>query len=125
MGSEPRTVSVHILGSEYKIRTTEEGDFVRDVALYVDELMHRISSRMTTGTQTQVAVLAALNIAEELFRERRDGQANGDASGDADGINARLEVLVGRVEEIIRDAGKPTDPLSTTDSLSSTGARRR
>jgi cell division protein ZapA len=115
MGSEPRTVSVHILGNEYKIRSTEEGDFVRDVALYVDELMHRISSRMTTGTQTQVAVLAALNIAEELFRERRDGHA----AGDADEVNSRLEALVGRVEEIIRDAGKPAD------SLSSSGARSR
>ncbi len=112
MAAEPRTVSVHILGHEYKVRTTEEGDFVREVALYVDELMHRISSRMTTGTQTQVAVLAALNVAEELFRERRDGVAGGNA----DEVNSRLEALVGRVEEIIREPGSTADALSPSES---------
>jgi cell division protein ZapA len=93
MSSEARTISVQILGQEYKIRSTEDPAFVREVALYVDEAMHRISSRMTAVTPTQLAVLAALNIAEELFRERRNG----------DGAEAdeRLRGVLRRLEEIV------------------------
>jgi cell division protein ZapA len=100
---EPRTITVHILGNEYRIRSTEDGEFVREVALYVDDLMHRIASRMSAGTQAQVAVLAALNIAEELFRERRNG-----SGADPEEIDDRVRALCSRVEEIIEisDEGK-------------------
>ncbi|GJM44686.1 MAG: hypothetical protein DHS20C21_15280 [Gemmatimonadota bacterium] len=117
MGAEPRTLTVHILGHEYKVRSSEDGEFVREVALYVDELMHRISSKMTVGTQTQVAVLAALNIAEELFRERRAG--NGVSEEDQAEVDARLRELVGRVEEIIGGIqGDRADALSSTNTQS-------
>lgn len=115
--SESRAMTVHILGHEYKIRSTESGDFVRDVALYVDELMHQISSKMSTGTQTQVAVLAALNIAEELFRERRGepGQPHDDPAE----VNERISALVSRVDEIIEHAGgNGVDTLSPSRSHS-------
>jgi cell division protein ZapA len=95
MSSEARTTSVHIHGHEYRIRSTEGDEFVREVALYVDEVMHRISSRMTSGTAAQVAVLAALNIAEELFRERRNGEAVPSRQ-----IDDRLRALLQRLEEI-------------------------
>ena len=95
--TETRTMTVHILGHEYRIRSNESGEFVREVALYVDDLMHRISSRMASGTTAQVAVLAALNIAEELFRERQ----NGSGPGSAEEIDERLKALVSRVEEIL------------------------
>jgi cell division protein ZapA len=104
MGADTRAMTVHILGHEYKIRSTESGEFVRDVALYVDELMHQISSRMSAGTQTQVAVLAALNIAEELFRERR-GDVRMPEHDPAE-VDERLSALVCRVDEIIRHASE-------------------
>jgi cell division protein ZapA len=96
MSSEVRTTTVHILGQEYRVRSTESEEFVREVALYVDEMMHRISSKMTTGTKVEVAVLAALNIAEELFRER----AGGDRAGKRGEIEERLRAILGRLEEI-------------------------
>ena len=105
--TEARTMTVHILGHEYRIRSDESGEFVREIALYVDDLMHRISSRMSAGTTAQVAVLAALNIAEELFRER----ANGHESGSAEEIDARLRALVSRVDEII-DAPEATQGVT-------------
>lgn len=118
MGVETRAMTVHILGHEYRIRSTESGDFVRDVALYVDELMHQIAARMTTGTQTQVAVLAALNIAEELFRERR-GRPRLPRLDEGEEVNARLSALVSRVDEIIQHADENgVDALSSSRSRS-------
>jgi cell division protein ZapA len=95
MSPDVRTVSVHILGHEYKVRSTEDGAFVREVALYVDELMHQISSKMSTGTASQIAVLAALNIAEELFRERRNG---GDRRPKE--IESRLRAMLVRLDKV-------------------------
>lgn len=101
MSSDARTTSVHIHGHEYKIRSTEDAEFVREVALYVDEVMHRIASRMSSGTASQIAVLAALNIAEELFRERRDGHGVSTRQ-----IDDRLRALLGRLEAIAEAAPK-------------------
>jgi cell division protein ZapA len=96
MKPEDPATSVHILGHEYRIRSTEEPAFVREVALYVDEVMHRISSRMTAGTKSQIAVLAALNIAEELFRERRNGTGM-----DPEELEQRLRALLQRLDEAV------------------------
>jgi cell division protein ZapA len=109
MVPESRTTTVKILGHEYKIRSSESAEFVQEVALYVDGVMSSISSRMNTVTSAQVAVLAALNIAEELFRERRDGR-NGD--GDVD---ERVRALVTRLGEIVESgaaARKPARPAA-------------
>lgn len=91
---ESRTMTVRILDQEFRIRTEESPEFVAAVARQVDETMRGIQSRMTTGTPLQAAVLAALNIAEELHRLRRDG--NGSA-GEAD---RRVLHLLQRLEEI-------------------------
>jgi cell division protein ZapA len=108
MSPDVRTISVHILGHEYKVRSTEDGDFVRDVALYVDELMHQISSKMTAGTPSQIAVLAALNIAEELFRERRNS-----GSSDVQEVETRLRTVLSRLGEI------EEEPVSSPETASS------
>jgi cell division protein ZapA (FtsZ GTPase activity inhibitor) len=98
MSSEARTVSVQILGQEYKIRSTEDAAFVREVAVHVDETMRAISARMTSATATQLAVLAALNFAEELLRERRNGGGGGGGGDEAD---ERLRAVLRRLEEIV------------------------
>jgi cell division protein ZapA (FtsZ GTPase activity inhibitor) len=100
MSSEARTISVQILGQEYKIRSTEDVAFVREVAVHVDETMRAISARMTAATPTQLAVLAALNFAEELLRERRNG-------GGGRETDERLRAVLHRLEEIV--AAAPAD----------------
>jgi cell division protein ZapA len=91
--SESRATTVQILGHEYRIRSEETAEFVREVAEYVDGVMKSISSQMSSGTTSQVAVLAALNIAEELFRERRDGRNGGDGSE----VDERMRALMTRL----------------------------
>jgi cell division protein ZapA len=106
MVSESRTTTVRILDQEFRIRTDESAEFVESVARYVDETMRGILARMTTGTPLQAAVLAALNIAEELHRLRRDG--NG-AAGDTE---RRLLHLLQRLEEIAPAAPPVQVPAS-------------
>ncbi|HEX7078582.1 MAG TPA: cell division protein ZapA [Candidatus Eisenbacteria bacterium] len=71
MGQEPNTVSVTILGSEYKIKGADP-EYIQSVAAYVDGKMRELERRLATGTPTKIAILASLHIADELFRERTD-----------------------------------------------------
>lgn len=69
MSSEPKTLSVTIFGSEYKIKGADP-DYIQQVAAYVDAKMRELESRLTTGTPTKIAILTSMNLADELFRER-------------------------------------------------------
>jgi cell division protein ZapA len=77
--SEGRVVPVEIQGQRYPIRSSLDPEYVARLALYVDEKMRAAAESTPTGDSLRLAVLAALNIADELFRCRdanraRDGQ---------------------------------------------------
>ena len=75
----PRVVSVEILGQQYPIRSPLDARYVADLAAYVDEKIRSTADITPTTDTVRLAVLAALNIADEYFhardgdRERRDG----------------------------------------------------
>lgn len=71
MTTEPNTQSVTIFGSEYKIRGADP-DYIQVVAAYVDGKMRELTQRVPGGTPAKLAILASLNIADELFREREE-----------------------------------------------------
>jgi cell division protein ZapA len=77
--AEGRVIPVEIGGQRYPIRSTLEPEYVARLATYVDEKMRAAGESTPTGDSLRLAVLAALNIADELFRCRvstraRDGQ---------------------------------------------------
>jgi cell division protein ZapA len=66
--SEPHVVSVKIRGQRYPIRSSLDASYVNVLATYVDEKMKVASESTPSGDSLRLAVLAALNIADELFR---------------------------------------------------------
>lgn len=62
--SEP--VQVSIFNQHYSLRSQRGGEYIRQVAQLVDERMRLISSQITTHDVAKIAILAALNIADEL-----------------------------------------------------------
>ena len=68
---EVSVTTVHIFGQEYKIRGFEDKSYVEEVASYVDEKMRELAEGSSSLTPERLAVLAALNIADELFQESR------------------------------------------------------
>ena len=65
---EPQVVSVEIRGQRYPIRSDLDANYVNGLATYVDEKMRAASESTPSGDSLRLAVLAALNIADELFR---------------------------------------------------------
>src|SRR5215218_2854215 len=73
-----RVVTVEIHGQQYPIRSGLDPAYVAELAAYVDEKI-RLASRETPASDTlKVAVLAALNIADECFRLRDEERRHHD-----------------------------------------------
>ena len=68
---DPTSVTVKIYGQEYTLRGEADADYVQEVARFVDARMREISATSSVAMTTKVAILAAINIADELFRERQ------------------------------------------------------
>ncbi len=66
--ADPHVVSVEIRGQRYPIRSSLDPQYVNGLAVYVDEKMRAASESTPSGDSLRLAVLAALNIADELFR---------------------------------------------------------
>jgi cell division protein ZapA len=60
-------VSVKIYGQEYTITGDKPGAYMVRVAAYVDEKMKQLSGVLPNGSVSELASLAAVNIADELF----------------------------------------------------------
>lgn len=73
-GVQPRTttrVGVEIAGERYTIRGEAESGYIAEVARMVDERMRELQdSSASTVSRTRLAVLTAINIADELMQER-------------------------------------------------------
>src|SRR5262249_17190606 len=68
-------VQVQIFGHSYTIRGEANQEYIVDVAAYVDRKMREITDKLPVASLSKVAVLASLNIADELFKERAQREA--------------------------------------------------
>ena len=94
MADNGRVIPVEIHGQRYPIRTSLEPDYVARLARYVDERIRAAADSTPTGDSLRLAVLAALNIADELYRCRerdrvRDGEL-AERAGELERILDRL-----------------------------------
>jgi len=63
-----KPVEVEIMGQNLTLRSEEEESYVRRVAGYVDEKMQEVVKTTRPIAKFNVAVMAALNIADEYHR---------------------------------------------------------
>ncbi|MBD0372062.1 MAG: cell division protein ZapA [Pyrinomonadaceae bacterium] len=73
------TVKVNIFDQLYSLRSPKGEEHVRQIAEVVDERMRQIAAHTTTFELSRIAVLAALNIADELQDLKARAQAKTDA----------------------------------------------
>jgi cell division protein ZapA len=65
-----RSVAVTIAGQRYTIKSDAEESYVQSLAQMVDDKVKEVQRGAKTAPRDAVAVLAALQIADELVRER-------------------------------------------------------
>jgi cell division protein ZapA len=89
-----RVVTVEIAGQRYPIRSELEERYVAELSAYVDKKVRAAAEAAPNSDILGLAILAALNIADEYFRARSQ---QADAHGDLHERALRLEQIVDNV----------------------------
>jgi cell division protein ZapA len=74
MNSDKNILKVKIFGTDYPLKVSSNIEYVQRVAEYVDTKMREVHAAKSDRPIHQVAILAALNITDELFQSQKFGQ---------------------------------------------------
>lgn len=66
----PRLVDVTICNAHYTVRTDADEAYIQSIARYVNTRIEEVQDKTKSVSTINVTILAALNIADELFREK-------------------------------------------------------
>jgi cell division protein ZapA len=86
-------VKIEIFDQFYNINTDQGPQYLQELGDYVDSRMRAVSAAARTVDSLKVAVLAALNIADELFTLRKQQEGTGRP------LRERQEELEGPLRE--------------------------
>ncbi|HEV3138866.1 MAG TPA: cell division protein ZapA [Vicinamibacterales bacterium] len=87
---DQKVVPVEIHGQRYSIRTSLDPEYVAHLAAYINEKMRSVSDSTAPIDSLRLAVLAALNVADELFRCRDTAGLRDDQLAERAGEIERL-----------------------------------
>jgi cell division protein ZapA len=88
-------VKIQIYDQNYSFSADQDEEYLKKLAAYVDEKMRAVAESTRTVDSLKVAVLAAMNIADEMFTLR-------DRQQDIDGpLRKRVEKCVALVEKAL------------------------
>jgi len=105
MGME-RSVEIKVFGQTYTVKTEAEEDHIREVAKYVNEKMDEILKKTRSVSTLNVAILTALNIADDFLKEREKRMAT------LREIEVRTKDLAEKID--IKIGGKESGKISIT-----------
>ncbi len=96
MAHEPQTTDIEIFGSVYPVRGSDDQEYLQELAAVVDRKMREISEKVSTVDTAKIAILAALNLADELFQTKRLSE------GERVEIQEKVAALAGELTEAAR-----------------------
>ena len=97
------TVTVEIFDQNYRLRG-QDSEYIHQLAAVVDAKMRLVASQGKTVDSLRVAVLAALNIADELARaEEKLNELNGNLTETRSTIHNRASSLTGLLDSLLTE----------------------
>ncbi|MEM7051743.1 MAG: cell division protein ZapA [Acidobacteriota bacterium] len=102
--TQPSTTELEIFGAIYSVRGRDDREHLEKLAAHVDRTMREISEQVRTVDRGKIAILAALNIADELFRSRRDEE------GVRVEIKEKVMALAGELAAVLETDGREGRP---------------
>lgn len=91
-----RVVTVEIHGQRYAVRSDLDQAYIAELATYLDEKMRMAADELSSADSLRIAIIAALNLADELYRAR----AEVDGGGGNRGVEKALEKAA-EIERIV------------------------
>jgi cell division protein ZapA len=68
-----KTIEVEVFGQGFSLQGEGDEAYFHELAEYVDAQMRILAKKSRTSTPTKLAVLAAINITDQLFQQQRHG----------------------------------------------------
>ena len=96
MEEEKNKVTVNIFGNKYTIKGDGNPEYIQELAQFVDKKMQEIVQFTSTISSYKVAILAALNIADEFYRVKIESEATQRI------VEERATNLITRIEEELK-----------------------
>lgn len=92
---EKRQLRIDVLGSSFVIQSDESAEHLQRLSAYVKGKIEEVRKRYAFAEPLTVAVLAALNIADDMFKAR-DGQ---EPPATVEEISSVAERLINRIDD--------------------------
>jgi cell division protein ZapA len=97
------SVTVDIFDQQYRLRG-DDSEYIQQLAAVVDAKMRLVAAQGKTVDSLRVAVLAALNLADELASaEERLTEMSGNLSETRSSIHSRANSLNGLLDSLLTD----------------------
>ena len=88
-----KTIEVEVYGQRFSLQGEADEKYFHELAKFVDGQMRTLSQKMTTGTPTKLAILAAINIADQMFHLKRRRK------GSEEDIERKAQEILERIEQ--------------------------
>ena len=91
-----KNVQISIFGQEYSVKAPADASYIKKIAEYLDSKMREVQEGFSsTQSSTRIAILAAMNITDELFNARQSGDSNDNE------LDEKLSSLIEIIDENI------------------------
>ena len=113
---EEHLTHVELLGTSFTIRSEEDPAYLNEVMTYYRERLEATAALVSWSDPLKVSIVAALNVVDELFKER---MINGSATEDARKTGEIASRLIGQIDRALtlpKDASPGTPPPGATDA---------
>ncbi|MBF0438644.1 MAG: cell division protein ZapA [Magnetococcales bacterium] len=65
------SIEIRIRGQAFKLKSQGSGEYVRELAQYVNDVMAQMSQGSQAASNERTAIMAALRIADDFLQHRR------------------------------------------------------
>ncbi len=102
MTDRPDNTRVNIYGREYSIRGEGDPAYILEIAHFLDMRMRQMTENVTMTSTAKVAILASLNIIDELFSKTEQLEEMEDSH------QMFINKLAGKIEKLLEQTESPS-----------------
>ena len=89
-------IKITIFGQEYSVKAPADPTYIKKIAEYVDTKMREVQSGFSsTQSSSRIAILSAMNITDELFNAKKQGDS------DSNEVEEKITSLIELIDESI------------------------
>lgn len=89
---------VEIFGQSYNLRGEGDPKYITEIASYVDKVMHDVSDNTGVADTLKVAILAALNIADDYLSMKRKL-----SSEKGENIEKKISLMIQKIDRCLEE----------------------